>query len=180
MAGSGSSRKKVIVRKFSREWNSGYVDPQGFAHDGRLELLDSTGKVLAMTLQDVKMMCFVREFPGGDSTDPERLVRRNFTSRPRTPGLWIRMRMRDGDELEGLASNDFHSWSRRESSLRRRICDRTRSYFCAAVGTAVGGDCRCDSSKQPPQAGFERAGTAVRKLRTLPNTAAKHHISHGQ
>ncbi len=107
MAGSGSSRKKVIVRKFSREWNSGYVDPQGFAHDGRLELLDSTGKVLAMTLQDVKMMCFVREFPSGDSADPERLVRRNFTSRPRTPGLWIRMRMRDGDELEGLASNDL-------------------------------------------------------------------------
>jgi hypothetical protein len=107
VAGSGSSRKKVIVRKFSREWNSGYVDPQGFAHNGLLELLDSTGKVLAMTLQDVKMMCFVREFPSGDSTDPERLVRRNFTSRPRTPGLWLRMRMRDGDELEGLASNDL-------------------------------------------------------------------------
>ena len=60
VAGSGSSRKKVIVRKFSREWNSGYVDPQGFAHDGRLELLDNTGKVIAMTLHEVKMMCFVR------------------------------------------------------------------------------------------------------------------------
>ncbi len=107
MAVSGSSRKKVIVRKFSRDWHSGYVDPQGFAHDGQLELLDMTGKVLAMTLRDVKMMCFVREFSTGDSTDPERLVRRNFSSRPRTPGLWIRLRMRDGDELEGLASNDL-------------------------------------------------------------------------
>ena len=66
-----------------------------------------TGKVLAMTLRDVKMMCFVREFPSGDTTDPERLARRNFTSRPRTPGLWIRLRMKDGDELEGLASNDL-------------------------------------------------------------------------
>lgn len=104
---SGSSRKKVIVRKFSRDWHSGYVDPQGFAHDGHLELLDLTGKVLVLTLRDIKMMCFVREFPAGDSTDPERLTRRNFTSRPRTPGLWIRLRMMDGDELEGLASNDL-------------------------------------------------------------------------
>jgi hypothetical protein len=38
--------------------------------------------------------------------DPERLIRRSFTSRPRTPGLWLRMRLRDSEELEGLASND--------------------------------------------------------------------------
>jgi hypothetical protein len=92
------------VRKFSRDWQSGYVDPVGFAHDGHLELLDSTGKVLSMSLQDVKMMCFVREFLTGDN--PERLIRRSFTSRPRTPGLWLRMRLRDGEEFEGLASND--------------------------------------------------------------------------
>lgn len=104
MSVSGSSRKKVIVRKFSRDWQSGYADPVGFAHDGQLELLDSTGKVLTTTLQDVKMMCFVREFLTGD--DPERLIRHNYTSRPRTPGLWLRMRLRDGEELEGLASND--------------------------------------------------------------------------
>ncbi len=101
---SGSSRKRVIVRKFSRDWQSGYVDPVGFAHDGQLELLDMTGKVLTISLQDVKMMCFVREFLTGD--DPERLIRRSFASRPRTPGLWLRMRLRDGEELEGLASND--------------------------------------------------------------------------
>ena len=103
---SGSGRKKVVVRKFSRDWQNGYVDPQRFAHDGRLELLDMTGKVLGMTLDDIKMVCFVREFLTGDSADPERLVRRTFTSRPRTPGLWLRMRLRDGEELEGLASND--------------------------------------------------------------------------
>jgi hypothetical protein len=101
---SGSSRKKVVVRKFSRDWQSGYVDPQRFVQDGRLEMLDSTGKVLTIALSEVKMMCFVREFFSGD--DPERLIRRSFTSRPRTPGLWLRMRLRDGEELEGLASND--------------------------------------------------------------------------
>ncbi len=94
----------MIVRKFSRDWQSGYVDPQGFVRDDRLELLDSTGKVLTVALSEVKMMCFVREFLTGD--EPERLIRRSFISRPRTPGVWLRMRTRDGDELEGLASND--------------------------------------------------------------------------
>ncbi len=60
--------------------------------------------MLTISLSEVKMMCFVREFLTGD--EPERLIRRGFTSRPRTPGLWLRMRTRDGDELEGLASND--------------------------------------------------------------------------
>ena len=93
-----------MVRKFSRDWLSGYVAPQGFVRDGRIELLDAGGKVLTVALDEVKTMCFVRDFLGGD--DPERMLRRSFTSRPRTPGLWLRMRLRDGEELEGLASND--------------------------------------------------------------------------
>ena len=93
-----------MVRKFSRDWQSGYVNPQGFVRNGRIELLDSGGKVLTVALEEVKMMCFVREFLTGD--DPERLLRRSFTSRPRTAGLWLRMRLRDGEQLEGLASND--------------------------------------------------------------------------
>jgi hypothetical protein len=103
---TGSSRKKVIVRKFSRDWLSGYADPLRFAAAGeRLELLDMSGKVMTLATEDVKMMCFVREFLPGE--DPERLIRRRFTSRPRTPGLWLRLRLRDGDEMEGLASNDL-------------------------------------------------------------------------
>lgn len=104
MAVAGSSRKKIIVRKFSRDWLSGYAGPVGFVHNGQLELLDMDGKVLSIALSEVKMACFVREFLPGE--DPERLIRRTFSSRPRTPGLWLRMRLRDGEELEGLASND--------------------------------------------------------------------------
>lgn len=92
------------MRKFSRDWQSGYIDPQAFLSGGRLELLDMTGKVLGVDPAEVKMVCLVREFLSGD--DPERLLRHSFTSRPRTPGLWLRMRLKDGDELEGLASND--------------------------------------------------------------------------
>ncbi len=102
-----SSRKKVIVRKFSRDWQSGYVEPQGFARQGRLELLDMTGKVTELLLAEVKMVCFVRDFLPGDPVNPERLVRRTFTARPRAEGVWVRLQFRDGDQLEGLANNDL-------------------------------------------------------------------------
>lgn len=92
------------MRKFSRDWQAGYVDPHGFVRNGHLELLDPAGMVIAIDLREVKRVCFVREFQSGDN--PERLVRRNFSSRPRTPGLWLRMRLHDGEEMEGLASND--------------------------------------------------------------------------
>jgi hypothetical protein len=102
-----ASRKKVIVRKFSRDWLSGYVEPQGFVHDGRLELLDLTGKVMEIALGEIKMLCFVRDFLPNDPVNPERLVRRTFTTRPRSAGLWVRLHFRDGDQLEGIASNDI-------------------------------------------------------------------------
>lgn len=102
-----SSRKKVIVRKLSRDWLSGYVEPQGFARDGRLELLDLTGKVTELTLREIKTVCFVRDFLPNDPANPERLARRAFTTRPRMAGLWVRLHFRDGDQLEGMASNDL-------------------------------------------------------------------------
>src|ERR1035441_58846 len=33
-------------------------------------------------------------------------MHKRFAIRPRTAGLWLRMTLIDGDELEGLASND--------------------------------------------------------------------------
>jgi hypothetical protein len=54
----------------------------------------------------VKWVCYVREIPVGDQANPERLLRKRFAIRPRTAGLWLRMTLTDGDELEGLAAND--------------------------------------------------------------------------
>lgn len=102
-----SSRKKVIVRTFSHGWQSGYVEPQGFARGEHLELLDVGGKVTALSLAEIKMVCFVRDFLPGDPVNPERLVRRTFTARPRAEGVWVRLQFRDGDILEGLANNDL-------------------------------------------------------------------------
>src|ERR1700761_7688266 len=104
-----SARKPVIVRKFSRDWSAGYAGT-GFGRDtAELEILDLTGKVVRMSWDQVKWVCYVRELPSAsaDQVNPERLLRKRFSIRPRTAGLWLRLRLTDGDELEGLAANDL-------------------------------------------------------------------------
>ena len=105
-----SARKPVIVRKFSRDWCAGYA-ATSFDHDApELEILDLTGKVLRIGWEQVKWVCYVRDFPApspaSDQTNPERLLHKRFSIRPRTAGLWLRMTLTDGEELEGLAAND--------------------------------------------------------------------------
>lgn len=103
-----SQRKPVIVRKFSREWVAGYA-PAAFVPDaGQLEILDQAGKVLRLDWDAVKWVCYVRDFPSSatDRENPERLLHKRFAVRPRAAGLWLRMTLRDGEELEGLAAND--------------------------------------------------------------------------
>jgi hypothetical protein len=106
-----SLRKPVIVRKFSRDWCAGYAEaafPSFMTQQvaDELEILDLGGKVLRIAWNQVKWVCYVRDFPVGDSANPERLLHKRFAIRPRTPGLWLRMTLTDGEELEGLATND--------------------------------------------------------------------------
>jgi hypothetical protein len=104
-----SVRKPVIVRKFSRDWYAGYASPS-FGQDApEVEILDQTGKVLRIGWEQVKWVCYVRDFPSqtADQGNPERLLHKKFSVRPRAAGLWLRMTLQDGDELEGLAGNDL-------------------------------------------------------------------------
>jgi hypothetical protein len=103
-----SARKPVIVRKFTRDWFAGYVGADFGQRDPELELLDLNGKVVRLGWEHVKWVCYVRDFSAGpaDLANPERLLRKRFALRPRTAGLWLRLTLADGDELEGLAAND--------------------------------------------------------------------------
>jgi hypothetical protein len=103
-----SGRKPVIVRKFSRDWTAGYARPCFGLDAAELEILDLAGKVLQVPWTAVKWVCYVRDFnmSSMDQSNPERLLHRRFAVRPRTAGLWLRMTLTDGDELEGLAAND--------------------------------------------------------------------------
>jgi len=100
-----SSRKKAIIRKFTRDWVGGYIAATDFTRQGAVELLDLSGKVLAISIHDVKWVCFVRDFNSGEMDNPEKFVRKNYSGRPRGEGLWLRLQLRDGDTLEGLAEN---------------------------------------------------------------------------
>ncbi|WP_263354508.1 DUF6982 domain-containing protein [Acidicapsa acidisoli] len=117
-------RKPVIVRKLTRDWCAGYATPNPAEELDALELLDISGKLMQIAWEQVKWVCYVRELNPGDSivpisgprvlagdtgnyaANPERLLRRRFSGRPRGAGLWLRITLRDGDDLEGLAAND--------------------------------------------------------------------------
>jgi len=120
----GATRKPVIVRKLTRDWCAGYATANPAEGLDALELLDTSGKLVLIAWEQVKWVCYVRELNPGDNSaiisgsrlsvsdpsngtiNPERLLRRRFSGRPRAAGLWLRLSLRDGDELEGLVSND--------------------------------------------------------------------------
>lgn len=108
----GAARKPVIVRNLTRDWCAGYAASNLASEISGLELLDSSGKLRRIAWDEVKWVCYVREFPvegsafANDGTHPERLLRRKFSTRPRVAGLWLYLRLADGDELEGVAAND--------------------------------------------------------------------------
>jgi hypothetical protein len=101
------SRKKVIVRKLSRDWLSGYLPPSAFVSQEQAQILDLAGKLVSVSMAEVKWICFVRDFQSGDVNQPERLLRKTFVTRPRSQGLWVRVRLKDNDLIEGLAQNDL-------------------------------------------------------------------------
>ena len=99
----GSTNKKVLVSRFDREPLSGFVNPQNYLLSEGLELLSQDGTVTIVPYGDVKLVCFVRDFQQGEPRKELRL----FTTRPKMEGLWIRMRFRDGDAMDGLLSNNL-------------------------------------------------------------------------
>ena len=99
----GSTNKKVLVSRFDREPLSGFVNPQNYLLQDGLELLSQEGAVTIVPYGDVKLVCFVRDFQQGEPRKELRL----FTTRPKMEGLWIRMRFRDGDAMDGLLSNNL-------------------------------------------------------------------------
>jgi hypothetical protein len=67
-----------------------------------IDLLTPDGEHRSIRLQDMKSVYFVREFK--DTFEPER---KTFLSRPKLDGLWVRLRFRDQDVMEGIVSNNL-------------------------------------------------------------------------
>ncbi len=143
-----TTHKKVIVRKMDRDSVNGYVGA-AFIADGKLELMNTAGNVVAIDLHEVKGVYFVREFG-----DPESLTRKTFTSRPRVEGLWVRLRFRDNEIIEGMMPNDLLQEGDEGFSI---IPPDTQLQYAAHLRAALGagGDerDRCDRGQEirPPR-----------------------------
>lgn len=80
----------------------GYLNPALLGRSESIDLLTVDGEHRTIALDDVKSVHFVREFQ--QEFEPER---KTFLSRPKLDGLWVRLRFRDGDVMEGIVSNDL-------------------------------------------------------------------------
>jgi len=92
------------VRFLDRNVLRGYLNPSKIGDAETLELLTPEGEQRSFAVKDVRSIYFVREF--GDDFEPERKA---FLSRPKLDGLWVRLKFRDEDTIEGVVPNDLLS-----------------------------------------------------------------------
>ena len=97
-----STHKKVVVLLLSRKAIGGYLNPASLGHAETIDLLTMNGEQESIQLADVKSVYFVRKFK--DPFEPER---KTFLSRPKLDGLWVRLRFRDEDAMEGIVANNL-------------------------------------------------------------------------
>jgi hypothetical protein len=97
-----STLKKVVVLPLDRQSLKGYLNPSTLGRSESIDLLTLDGEHEAVRLADVKCVYFVREFK--EPFEPERKA---FLSRPKLDGLWVRLRFRDDDCMEGIVANNL-------------------------------------------------------------------------
>lgn len=98
-----STRKKVVVRQLDGGLIKGYVDAGSFIASEGAEVLDREGHLVKVSLDIIKGIYFVRDFEG----DPNRQERKVFNSRPRIGGIWVRLKFKDSEIMEGLLTNNL-------------------------------------------------------------------------
>lgn len=91
-----------MVLLLDRSALRGYLNPALLTDHDILDLLTPEGEHQAVPLKDVRSVYFVREFT--DDFEPERKA---FLSRPKLEGLWVRLKFRDNETIEGVVPNDL-------------------------------------------------------------------------
>jgi hypothetical protein len=96
-----STHKKVIVTFSDGTSLQGYTNPLRI-QDDPLDVLTTNGEHRQVALKEIRAVYFVRDFT--EDYEPERKA---FFSRPKLDGLWVRLKFRDNQTLEGVVSNDL-------------------------------------------------------------------------
>jgi hypothetical protein len=97
-----STHKKVIIELLEKKLIRGYLNPARLSQAETVDLLTPEGAHEEVSLPKVRAIYFVRNL----EEDIE-MERKSFLSRPKLDGLWVRLRFRDGDSLEGVIPNDL-------------------------------------------------------------------------
>jgi hypothetical protein len=104
MRNPASTHKKVVALLLDRSMLRGYLNPARLGDAEAVDVLTPDGEHRTLALKDVRSIYFVREFT--DNFEPERKV---FLSRPKLEGLWVRLKFRDNECIEGVVPNDLLS-----------------------------------------------------------------------
>jgi len=91
----------VIVTFSDHTTLQGYLNPTRLPDDP-LDVLTTNGEHREIPLKEIRAVYFVRDFT--DDYEPERKA---FFSRPKLDGLWVRLKFRDNETLEGVVNNDL-------------------------------------------------------------------------
>ncbi len=99
---AATTHKKVVVVPVEGTPIQGYLNPATLGQSEVVDVLTSDGEHRALDLPQIKSIYFVREFEEGFA-----LERKTFLSRPKLDGLWVRLRFRDEDVMEGIVANNL-------------------------------------------------------------------------
>ncbi len=80
------------------------MNPSKLGETEDLDLLTPEGEHRNFAAKDIRSIYFVREFT--HDFEPQRKA---FLSRPKLDGLWVRLKFRDNDTMEGVVTNDLLS-----------------------------------------------------------------------
>jgi hypothetical protein len=98
-----STNKKVLLARFDREPVEGFVQASVGFEGEAIEVLTPSGSLMLVPVAETKAVCFVRDFEGGETWREHRV----FNTRPKSPGIWVRLLFRDGDSIEGMLQNNL-------------------------------------------------------------------------
>ena len=97
-----STTKKVRISRFDREALVGFVNPQTYLRPSGVELLTPDGNFSVVPYDEVKTVQFVKDFEPQDPSE-----RKVFSTRPKMDGLWVRVKFRDGEIMDGILANNL-------------------------------------------------------------------------
>ncbi|HSW51242.1 MAG TPA: hypothetical protein VLH09_13750 [Bryobacteraceae bacterium] len=92
-----------MIRRFDREPVTGFVNPRTYLLPEGVEVMTQGGSVSVLPYAEIKLVCFVRDFSNSAAEAGSRI----FQARPKTEGLWVRMRFLDDDQMDGLLVNNL-------------------------------------------------------------------------